>query len=158
MKGGARPGAGRKKGQKDTKPRKGTEAHAEAEKIKAMLTAGAEARKKLYYDFLVRVKRGEKLTAPEIKLMDQIGGELAEGMGGKPQPAKADLDAADYLRQAWNDPSLDPALRIRAAEVFIRGAGDPKGGKGKKDVEKDRAAEAGKGRLASMANRLKVVK
>ena len=29
MKGGARPGAGRKKGQKDTKPRKGTEAHAE---------------------------------------------------------------------------------------------------------------------------------
>jgi len=155
--GGYRIGAGRKKGQKDTKPRKGSrkiEAQAEpteAEKIKTMLSFGTRAKAKIYQDYLQRIGQGGALSVTEKKHMDKLGAELeAEIKGPEPQPDinKLDLEAYDYLRQVWNDPGMDPSLRIRAAEIAFRGPGEKLG---KKDLKDVKAKQAGAGRFAAGA-------
>ena len=72
-------------------------------------------------------------------------------------PAESgNLEADEYLRTVWNDPNIEPALRIRAAEIICKGDGEKKG---KKDAKMDRAEKAGKGRFAASAPpQLKVVK
>jgi hypothetical protein len=159
--GGARPGAGRKKGQKDKKPRKGTEARKELEKIQAMLAMQMKAKARFYQEFLIRVAnqdgKQKPLALAEKKLMAQLAVELAEQTGeGKPEAAPDDLEAGDYLRKVWNDPAIDTALRIRAAEVALKGNEGPKG---KKEEKADRAKNAGSGKFRPSAPPvLKVVK
>jgi hypothetical protein len=152
MKGGARPGAGRRKGQKDVKPRKGTEAHQEKEQIQQLLSLGIKAKAKFYQEFLFRVSRGEKLTLTEKRMMNALGDDLKKGIDGEkeePDPVGEEIvDASGFLRAVWNNPKIDMALRIRAAEVAVRGAGERVGKKGEK-VE--RAKEAGRGRFATAA-------
>lgn len=154
MKGGARIGAGRKKGQKDTKPRKGASQ-------KAIFEKKAREFADFYRGIMERAKRGIKPTTAEKERMNALSAELA-GMGsGKAEIGEQksiDLEAPEYLRQVWNDPSIEPALRIRAAEIVLRETGATKSAKGKKDVEKDKAAEAGKGRFAPAAAPIRLVK
>ena len=161
--GGYRPGAGRKKGQKDTKPRKGSRraeaelaAQEEADKIRAMLSYGTRAKAKIYQDYLQRVSQGGTLSVAEKRHMDKLGAEL-EAEIGEPQPTadKLDLEAYDYLRTVWNDPDMDPSLRIRAAEIVFRGTDAPKG---KKDEKAERAKAAGQGKFAAGRPPLAVVK
>lgn len=154
--GGFRIGAGRKKGSKDSKPRKGTPAQAEAEKIKAMLAMGIKAKARFYQEYLIRVSKGETLSLAEKKLMDQIGVELAaETMEGKPDTGRTDLEAGEYLRQVWNDPNIEISLRIRAAEIVVRVAAEKMG---KKDEKAERARAAGVGKFQAGRPPLSVVK
>lgn len=155
--GGLRIGAGRKKGSLDKKPRKVTKKSDKA-KIQELLKLGAKAKARMYQDFLLRISQGEKLSIAEKKMMVGLGEELAKDLTPEEKPADGttdDLEAADYLRKVWNDTSIDPALRIRAAEIFVRGDGEKKG---KKEEKSDKAKTAGEGKFASMANRLRVVK
>ena len=153
-KGGARPGAGRKKGQKDVKPRKGTEAQQESEQIRQLLSLGIKAKAKFYQEFLFRVANADKKQKPlsivEKKMMNTLGEDLKTGLGNDPKddnPPTEEVDATDFLRKTWNDPKVEMALRIRAAEIAVRGAGEKADGKKK---EKERAAvEASKGRFAA---------
>ena len=75
MKGGARPGAGRKKGQTDRKPRAGTEKRAEYEQIQKMLAMGVKAKARFYQEFLIRVanqdKKQKPLSLAEKKLISE---------------------------------------------------------------------------------------
>jgi hypothetical protein len=160
MKGGARPGAGRKKGQTDKKPRVGTEKRAEYDQIQKMLAMGIKAKARFYQEFLIRIANRDgnqkPLSLAEKKLMAQLAVDLAEETGeGKPEAALDDLDAADYLRKVWNDPKIDTALRIRAAEVALKGTEGPKG---KKDDKADRAKQAGAGKFAPSKPPLALVK
>jgi hypothetical protein len=160
MKGGARPGAGRKKGQTDRKPRAGTEKRAEYEQIQKMLAMGVKAKARFYQEFLIRVanqdKKQKPLSLAEKKLMAQLAVELAEQTGeGKPEAPTDILGAEEFLKKVWNDPTVDMALRIRAAEVVHR---DEKGPKGKKDEKADKAKAAGGGKYAPAPAPLRVVK
>jgi len=69
--------------------------------------------------------------------------------------AVLDLEAHDYLRQVWNDPNIEPALRIRAAEIVFRVLGVKKG---KKEAASERAKVAGEGRFRSSLPPIKRVK
>ena len=158
--GGWRPGAGRPRGVKETKPRKrkGKKPEpTEAEKIEKMLSYGDMAKKKTYSEYLNRIGQGGTLTLAEKRHMDKLGAEIkADRKVESKLPAEAgDLEAAEYLRQVWNDPNMEPSLRIRAAEVVLKGDGEKKG---KKDEKADRAAKAGTGKFrASAPPVLKVV-
>ena len=160
--GGYRPGAGRPKGKKDSKPRKRKERKTppkgNKEKIRELLKAGAIAKAKLYQQFLQRVAGGEQLTLPEKKLMAKLEAELSADVGEKEKapetPQVTDMDSPEFLRQVWNDPNVDMALRIRAAEVVLKGETEKKG---KKEEKADRAKAAGAGRFAPAKGPLKLV-
>lgn len=152
--GGYRSTAGRKKGQKDTKPRKGSPAYTEAENIKKMLTLRIKAKAKIYQDFLVRVKNGDKLSIAEKRLMDKLGNELeAETKEKKTESGGPDLEAGEFLRKVWNDPNVDMSLRIKAAEVAHK-----ESPKGKKDERADRAKQASQGKFAAGKAPVRLVK
>jgi hypothetical protein len=178
MRGGWRNG-GRPKGSKNSGPRKGSKAYealhktkkrkdapapepTEADKIRTMLSFAARAKAKMYQEFLMRIANGDgkqvPLTTAEKKLMDKIGGELEAELkpeAPKPDGGKTDLEAHEYLRQVWNDPNVETALRIRAAEIIAKG---PESKLGKKDMKDVKAKQAGGGKFASMGDRLRVVK
>lgn len=164
MRGGYRPGAGRKKGSKDTKPRKGTEAKAEEEKLKAMVALAKKAKEKIHREFLIRIANNDGKQAPLSLAEKKEFLRLSAEMEAEAKPAEiADkldkvsggLEAGEFLRQVWNDPSVEISLRIRAAEIAFRVAAEKLG---KKDEKNEAAKAAGAGRFASMADRLKVVK
>jgi len=127
--GGYRPGAGRKKGTKDSKPRKGSKpkkdqaTKTEKDKIREMLTFSVKAKAKMYQEFLMRVSKGESLSIMEKKMMDKLGTDLEAEVTDeavKPVINLEDLEADEYLRSVWNDPAIETALRIRAAEIVVR--------------------------------------
>ena len=169
MPSGGSHNGGRPKGSKNSGPRKGSKAYAElhkkprkrkeqpapepteADKIRQMLTFGTKAKAWMYQEFLQRIGKGETLTTAEKKLFDKIGGELeAEVKPAAPDlPEECnDLEAREYLRKVWNDPSIDHSLRIRAAEIAFKGV---EGKQGKKEVKDGKAREAGRGRFAPSA-------
>jgi len=162
MRGGPGRGQGRKPGSKDKKPRKKAEM-SEKEKIKQILALGEKAKARFYQEFLIRVANQDGQQAPltmaEKRLMAQLGAELSAGIAEKAPPEQQpgeDMEAADYLRKVWNDPSIDATLRIRAAEIVFKEGGGK--GKGKKDEKADRAKQAGSGKFsASAPPQLKVV-
>lgn len=160
-KGGYRPGAGRPKGAKDSKPRKCTPAQVEAEQIRQMLLLGTKAKAKFYQEFLIRVSKGDKLSLAEKKLMDQLSVELAKEIdGGKAEPgAPEGLDPLTYMLRVMNDPNEDPAVRRQMAVAAAPYVHPRKGeGIGKKEEKADRARAAGQGRFSPSAPpKLKVV-
>jgi len=80
--------------------------------------------------------------------------KAVEKVGNQADIPIENLEAHEYLRRVWNDPTVEPALRIRAAEIIVRAGGE----KGKKDVKAERAARAGAGIFAaSRPPNLKVV-
>ncbi len=76
MRGGYRPGAGRKKGPPKP-PKEKSQAAIDREQIRALLATGTKARAKIYQDYLVRISKGDPLTMPEKQLMVKLGAELA---------------------------------------------------------------------------------
>lgn len=164
MKGGYRPGAGRKKGQKDTKPRKGTEARAEAEKLAAMIEMARKAKRRIHQEFLIRIANQDHqqvpLTLAEKREFLRLSAELEAENRPAETAEKLDnvsdgIEAVEFLRQVWNDPNVEISLRIRAAEIAYKAAEVKLG---KKDEKAERARAAGQGKFAAMADRLKVVK
>lgn len=164
MKGGARIGAGRPKGRKDTKPRKGTEAKAEDEKLKAMIALAKKAKEKIHREFLIRIANNDGKQVPLslaekkefLRLSDEMEAEAKPAeIADKLDKVSGGLEAGEFLRQVWNDAGVEISLRIRAAEIAFRVAAEKVG---KKDEKNEAAKRAGAGRFASMADRLKVVK
>jgi hypothetical protein len=152
--GGYRPGTGRPKGAKDKKPRKGSNkekkapAKTERDQIKQILALGHKAKARMYQEFLLRISKNENLSITEKKLMDKIGADLESEIkeSEKPDMDKVDSDASDFLRSVWNDPEIEIALRIRAAEIIFRNDGEKKG---KKNEKSDKAKQAGAGKFAA---------
>ena len=147
--GGYRPSAGRPKGKKDSKPRKMTEAQAEAEKIRQMLTLGTKAKAKFYQEFLIRVSKGEKLSLAEKKMMDDIAIELAGELGDESSKGEiGTLTPLEYMLNIMNDPnekdkSRKDRMAVSAAPFVHPRKGEGDGKKNDKD-EKARSASLGK--------------
>ena len=158
--GGYRSGSGRPKGKKDSKPRKMTEAQAEAEKIRQMLTLGTKAKAKFYQEFLIRVSKGDKLSLAEKKMMDQLSVELAKELDDPAEPVVSEgLDPLTYMLRVMNDPREDPAVRRQMAAAAAPYCHPRKGeGVGKKDEKADKARLAGHGRFAPSKAPLSLVK
>ena len=159
--GGYRPGAGRKKGTKDAKPRKGSPRSVEQDKIREMLAYGTKARARFYQEFLVRMGKGEKLSIAEKKLMEKLGAELAaEVDGDQPKTETAEeLDPLTYMLKIMNDPNEDKEARARMAIAAAPYVHPRKGeGAGKKQDKDDRAKVAGKGKFGAGAPPLRRVK
>lgn len=162
--GGYRPGAGRKKGQKNTKPRKGTEAKAEEEKLKAMVALAKKAKEKIHREFLIRIANNDGEQAPLSLAEKKEFLRLSAEMEAEAKPAEiADkldrvsggLEAGEFLRQVWNDPSVEISLRIRAAEISFRVAAEKLG---KKDEKNEAARRAGQGKFQAGRPPFAVVK
>lgn len=158
--GGYRANAGRKKGQKDRKPRKLTEEQQETEQIKQLLSLGIKAKAKFYQEFLIRVANKDKKQKPlsivEKRMMEALDKDLKANINDdNSQVEFSDYGAAEFLKIVWNDPKIDMALRIRAAEIIVRGAADKPG---KKDDKEEKAKEAGKGKFAPSKPPLALVK
>ncbi len=155
MRGGYRPGSGRKKGQKDTKPRKGTEARAEAEKVKAVVALAQKAKVRIHQEFLIRIANQDKKQTPlslaEKKEFLRLSAELAAETGeGKSKGEDEGLEPLAYMLRIMNDPNEDPEMRARmavSAAPYIH----PRVGEkqGKKDEKADRAKTAGSGKFAA---------
>lgn len=159
--GGYRPNAGRKKGSKDTKPRKGSPRSIEQDKIREMLEYGAKARVRFYQEFLVRMSKGEKLSIAEKKLMEKLGAELAAEVGGEPKKTGSveELEPLTYMLKVMNDPSEDKELRARMAVAAAPYVHTRKGeGAGKKEDKEERAKAAASGKYASGAPPIRRVK
>jgi hypothetical protein len=158
--GGYRPGAGRKKGQKDVKPRKGSTAEIEAKKIKEMLANDLKVKARFYQEFLIRVSKGDKLSIAEKKLMDKLAVELAAGTEGNKSKGEVEvLDPLAYMLKVMNDPNEDKELRARMAQAAAPYIHPRKGeGQGKKDDKADKAKAAGAGKFAPSKPPLKMVK
>jgi hypothetical protein len=174
MRGGWRNG-GRPKGSKNSGPRRGSKAYealhagdkkprkrstpalepTEADKLKRILALGEQAKKKTLQEFIIRVANQDgqqkPLTLAEKRYMDKLGAEIGTELkpdAPKPEGEKTDLEAHEYLRQVWNDPNVETALRIRAAEIAFKG---PESKLGKKDLKDVKAKQAGAGRFAASA-------
>ena len=159
--GGYRPGAGRKKGQKDAKPRKGSPRSVEQDKIREMLAYGTKAKARFYQEFLVRMGKGEKLSIAEKKLMEKLGAELAAEVDGEPEKVGQveELDPLTYMLKIMNDPNEDKEARARMAIAAAPYCHPRKGeGAGKKQDKDDRAKKAGAGKFGAGAPPLRRVK
>jgi len=163
--GGYRPGTGRPKGAKDSKPRKGSKAKkapskSDKKKIQELLELGTKAKARMYQDFLLRISKGEKLSIAEKKMMVALGDELSADVKapGKPQEGEK-LDPLDYMLKVMNDPAEDKDMRARmatAAAPYVHARIAE--GKGKKDEKVDRAKQAGVGKFAAGRPPLALVK
>jgi len=163
--GGYRPGAGRKPGSKDKKPRNNTKnpKTIEKDKIRELLSYDIKAKAKFYNEFLVRVGKGEKLSTTEKKMMEKLKVELSAELDDeeKAEAEAENLDPLVYMLKVMNDEHADQDRRDRmaiAAAPFIHSR---KGeGLGKKDEMVSRAKVAtGKGKFsASAPPKLSVVK
>ena len=165
MRGGYRPGAGRKPGSKDKKPRHQSEQHneqrEEAAKIRKMLTFNVKAKAKFYQEFLTRVSRGDVLSISEKKMMDKIAVELSADLTDdeKVEAIIENLTPLDYMLKVMNDPKEDKELRARMAQAAAPYMHPRKGeGIGKKEDKQDRAKAAGEGKFQAGRAPLKVIK
>lgn len=150
MRGGARPGAGRKKGSRD-------------KKIIESLPFISKAREfaQFYDGLLKRAQAGQQPTAADKKNMNLLAAELArlqaERRAANPEKP-GNLLPLEFMLKIMNDPGEDPELRARMAQAaapFCHArAGE---GKGKKEEKADRAKSAGAGRFAAGAPPLRVV-
>lgn len=159
--GGYRPGAGRKPGSKDKKPRQQSPEQEEAAKIRQMLTFNMKAKARFYQEFLLRVKKGESLSISEKKMMDKLAVELSADLTDDEKVAAImeDLSPLEYMLRVMNDPKTDQEMRLRAASLAAPYVHSRKGeGLGKKEEKGERAAKAGQGRFAPSAAPLKIVK
>ena len=159
--GGFRPGAGRKKGTKDSKPRKGSAKSEEAEKIREILSYGIKAKAKLYHDYLTRINRGEKLSVPDQKMVDKLAEELAATLSESERAGTVAerFEPLAYMLSVMNDPTADKERRDRMTTAAAPYCHPRKGeGQGKKDEKADRAKAAGEGKFRPSAPPLKRVK
>jgi len=171
--GGYRPGAGRKPGIKETKPRKRgkpkapvenkqvTRESEETKQIKAMLSFETKAKATLYNNFLTKIKAGGKLTLADKKLMDAVAVDLlAEISEEDVKSAEAEsLDPLDYMLKVMNDPKAAEDRRDRMAIASAPFVHSRKGeGQGKKEDRDEKAKQAGAGKFQSGRPPLKVVK
>jgi len=163
-KGGYRAGAGRKKGTKNKKPRKGSAASIETEQIKGLLSVGRKAKARFYQEYLIRVANTDGKQAPlsisEKKLMVNLGEELAAEIGEKaPGGVAEDLTPLELMLRGMRDPNEPKETRYRLAIAAAPFVHPRKGeGQGKKDEKNERAKAAGSGKFrASAPPMLKVV-
>jgi hypothetical protein len=145
MRGGYRPGAGRKKGKK-------TDLQNNPEKL--VLLSKAEEFAVFYKGILARAAQGKKPTAAESQKMQQLAAELTktyESGGENEGKPVEELLPLDFMLRMMNDKSNDLEMRARMAQAAApychARKGDGVGGK--KEEQADRAKQAGAGRFQS---------
>ncbi len=159
--GGYRPGAGRKPGAKDKKPRSVSPESEEKRKLREMLAYDKKAKAKFYQEYLVRVSKGDKLSIAEKKFMDKLGSELSADLSDaeKADAKTENLDPLTYMLKVMNDDGAEKDRRDRMAIAAAPFCHARKGeGKGKKDERDDRARAAGSGKFAPSRAPLALVK
>lgn len=151
MRGGARPGAGRKKGSRD-------------KKIIESLPFISKAREfaEFYDGLLKRAQAGQQPTAADKKNMNLLASELAR-MQAEKRAAKSEkpenLLPLEFMLKTMNDPGEDKELRARMAQAAAPFVHARKGeGAGKKDERADAAKKAGAGRFAASKPPIALVK
>ena len=164
--GGYRPGAGRKTGSKDKKPRgkdsKPTEKlplnQADKDKINELLAIDLETREKAkaYSDLLTRASKGEPLTAAEKREMSSLREELRKRLsdGEGEDLTLEEPDAKAFLERLLvaTDSVVDQKTKIQIANILLPFQHSRKGeGAGKKEEQADRAKAAGAGRFSASA-------
>jgi len=162
MKGGYRPGAGRPRGVRETKPRK-RRLSSDGTKIKELLSLEVKAKARLYKELLTRIEKGDVLTISEKKTFLKLGNELEAATREKP-PASIEipeqLDPLGFMLKVMRDPNEPKERRDRmaiAAAPFCH-ARKGEAGTGLKDEKQKKARIAGAGRFAAGSPPLKVVK
>ena len=155
--GGYRPGAGRKPGNKKGKTSIDPE---EKKKLREMLSYDKKAKATFYREFLARVAKGDKLSLAEKKMMERLGAELSEDLNDqeKAEAQAENLDPLTYMLKVMNDPAAEKDRRDRMAIAAAPFVHNRKEGKGKKDDKEDRARAAGSGKFSPGQAPLKVVK
>lgn len=176
MRGGYRPGAGRKTGSLQKKPLKsGKRAEkpekapivrinpADREKIRELLAVDLDARDKAkrYGELLGVIAKGGSLKPAEKKEMAALKSELETGLteAEKEAAGKENVDPLTYMLAVMNDQTAEKERRDRmaiAAAPFVHARKAE--GVGKKDEKADRAKSAGQGRFAPGTAPLKLVK
>ena len=143
MRGGYRPGSGRKKGKK-------TDLEKNPEKL--VLLSKAEEFAIFYKGILARATQGKKPTAAESQKMQQLAAELTktyESGGENEGKPIEELLPLEFMLKLMNDKSNDLEMRARMAQAaapYIHArAGE---GVGKKDEKADRAKRAAGGKFA----------
>ena len=161
--GGYRPGAGRKPGSKDKKPRgkvKATEKlplnQADKDKINALLAIDLETREKAktYSDLLTRASTGESLTAAGKREMASLREELRKRLSdGEAEDLTLDEpDAKEFLEKLLLSKDVDQKTKIQIANILLPFQHSRKGeGLGKKDEQAGRAKAAGAGKFSASA-------
>lgn len=172
--GGYRPGGGRPKGIKETKPRKRKGAPdipkpepTEQDKIREL---ALKAKKLTLQAFWQRLHNKDAdgnslglkpLSLNEKKMMNQLAVELSGDLTDDEKVAaiRENLDPLEYMLRVMNDTKADQETRLRAAALAAPYIHPRKGeGAGKKEDKVDRAKQAGAGRFApSKPPQLKVV-
>ena len=166
--GGYRPNAGRPKGSKDGKPRKGSKKSSvkskpiepsEKQKLRKMLEFDKKAKAQFYQEFLVRVSQGETLSLSEKKLMTKLAADLEKDLVEDDEQGKFkisdikldDPDAKSFLENLLMAPEseVDRKTKIQICNILLPFQHARKGeGQGKKADLADRAKAAGSGRFA----------
>ena len=162
--GGYRPGAGRKPGSKDKKPRgktpKATQPlpliQADKDKINALLAIDLETREKAkaYSDLLTRASKGESLTAAGKREMASLREELRKRLSdGESEDLTLDEpDAKEFLEKLLLSKDVDQKTKIQIANILLPFQHSRKGeGLGKKDEQAGRAKAAGAGKFSASA-------
>ena len=152
--GGARPGAGRKKGSKNRK--------APGKPETLVFLSKAEEFAQFYGGMLSRASSGKKPTESEKQQMMKLAAELTktyESGGENEGKPIEELLPLDYMLKIMNDPSEDKDMRARMAQAAAPYCHARKGeGQGKKDEKDDRAKKAASGKYAPAPAPLKLVK
>jgi len=163
--GGFRPGSGRKKGGHNPKPAQKSQEAIDRDQIRQLLSLGIQAKKKLFLEYMIRVKNEDKQQKPlsivEKKHMEKIEADLAATEeDGNPGPVDvSESDPLEYMLEVMRDPKADQETRLRAASLAAPYVHARKGeGVGKKEEKGERAAKAGQGKFAPSKPPLALVK
>ena len=152
--GGARPGAGRKKGSKNRKAPEKPET--------LVFLSKAEEFAQFYGGMLSRASSGKKPSESEKQQMMKLAAELTKTYesGGENQGKPVEeLLPLDFMLKLMNDPGEDKDMRARMAQAAAPYCHARKGeGQGKKDEKDDRAKKAASGKYAPAPAPLKLVK
>ena len=159
MRGGFRPGAGRKVGSKDSVPRKvkktkrGKRVKKEKPEDQAF-TLKARKLANFYRETRLKASRGEKPSKEDRETMTRLLAELDRELDPEEKVLKSGspetLEPLAYMLQVMNDPDISKERRDRMAIAAAPFVHDRKGeGFGKKEEREDRAKKAGAGRFAA---------
>jgi hypothetical protein len=153
--GGYRAGAGRKRGTKDSTPRRTKNIDAPAasdDKINDALSFDKIAKARFCQEFLVRVGKGEQLPLIEKKLFDKYGFRFSFGVdAGEPEdPSNEVMTPLEYMLKELNKPRTSQERKDRLAIALAPFLHPRKGdGVGKKNEKEERAKDAGQGKFAA---------
>jgi phage terminase small subunit len=148
--GGYRANAGRKKGTKDSKPRKKSDTQEQINRLPFI--SKAEELAVFYKGLIERAHTGKKPTDKDKQQMNKLATELAKEYESKEEKSETPIEKLlplEFMLKVMNDQKENKELRARmamAAAPFVHSRMAE--GKGKKQEKDDKAKSAGVGKFA----------